>query len=206
MQQTMELRNSLMSASSVKEARDATLLADNVKSLTYVNIIYLPLSYCASLWGMESDSSTSKLIWVTVIVCLVTCLAVTNLEVAVRSFRKAWKKIFSLARQPLVARMSRQGDETWRNHAQELDRSTGADEKTDAKPTQAPNSGENSISKHQANGKQQSAAKETPKSRYLTTLVNKLRYHSTKDIEKGNAPIDKIVFSIEGKDVMRDLS
>ena len=125
-----------MSVSSVKEARDATLLAENVKSLTYVNIIFLPLSYCASLWGMESGSDTAKLIWVTIIVCLVTCLAVTNLEVTVRSFRKAWKKIFSLGRRPLITRMERQKDPSWRRVADDLKKSSGADEKTDTKPSE----------------------------------------------------------------------
>lgn len=120
----------------MKEARDATLLAENVKSLTYVNIIFLLLSYCASLWGMESGSDTGKLIWVTVIICLATCLAVTNLEVIGRSFRKAWKKIFSLARKPLIARISIQRDRSWWRLAEDLERSSGADEKADTKPSE----------------------------------------------------------------------
>lgn len=125
-----------MSASSVKEARDAILLAENVKSLTYVNIIFLPLGYCASLWGMENDADTGQLIWVTFIVCLITCVAVTNLETTTRSFRKAWKNVFSLGRRPLIARMEKHGNPSWRKLAEDLERKTGADEKPDTKPSE----------------------------------------------------------------------
>ncbi|KAH7627992.1 hypothetical protein B0T09DRAFT_359304 [Sordaria sp. MPI-SDFR-AT-0083] len=197
MQQTIEHKSLLMSAISVKEAREATLLAENVRSLTYVNIIFLPLSYCTSLWGMESGSNNGKLAWATVMVFLITCLAVTSLETTTRSFRKAWKEMFSLGRRPLIARMEKHRNWSWRKLAGDLERKTGPDEKPNTKPSTDPD--KKHQSKPDVNVKQKSTATETPKSKNPMTVLRKLRPRSNKDIEKGNLPTEKTATSLTDK-------
>ncbi|KAN0101488.1 hypothetical protein V8E51_011998 [Hyaloscypha variabilis] len=52
------LRDGIFSLTSVKEARESRILAENVKLLTYVTIFYLPLAFCTSMWAINNMFGT----------------------------------------------------------------------------------------------------------------------------------------------------
>ncbi|KAF7122253.1 hypothetical protein CNMCM5793_000210 [Aspergillus hiratsukae] len=74
------LRNGLFNASAVIESRAATELGENVKLLTYISIVYLPLSFCAALWAIDYSYHPVVFTVVTVLLATTTYLVVMNLN------------------------------------------------------------------------------------------------------------------------------
>ncbi|KAL1964567.1 hypothetical protein VTN77DRAFT_6864 [Rasamsonia byssochlamydoides] len=106
---TLALREGLFNASSVIESRASTRLGENVKLLTYVSIFYLPLSFCAAIWSINENYSTSAFAITAVIIALITYLLVANLENAVSLL----KSLYRLIKRPVIRRMTNDPEETW---------------------------------------------------------------------------------------------
>ncbi|KAL9000472.1 MAG: hypothetical protein Q9188_005672 [Gyalolechia gomerana] len=84
---SVALRDGLFAASSVREskissrlAESSARLAENIKLLTYVSIFYLPLTFCVSIWSTSDTLGYSAMAVTTVTVGLVTYLVVLNLN------------------------------------------------------------------------------------------------------------------------------
>ncbi|KAH8777269.1 hypothetical protein BGZ57DRAFT_351768 [Hyaloscypha finlandica] len=75
------LRDGIFSLTGVKEARDARVLGENVKLLTYVTIFYLPLAFCTSLWAINDmfGTGTRGFAIITVVLAVGTYAAVFGL-------------------------------------------------------------------------------------------------------------------------------
>ncbi|KAL6229167.1 hypothetical protein BDW75DRAFT_225533 [Aspergillus navahoensis] len=78
--QVTALRDGLFNASAVIESRAATELGENVKLLTYVSIVYLPLSLCAALWSIDFSYHPVVFTFLTVLLSTGTYLVVINLN------------------------------------------------------------------------------------------------------------------------------
>ncbi|KAF4153907.1 hypothetical protein CNMCM6069_000175 [Aspergillus lentulus] len=83
------LRNGLFNASAVIESRAATELGENVKLLTYISIVYLPLSFCAALWAIDYSYHPGVFTVVTVLLGTTTYLVVMNLNNLARLSKEA---------------------------------------------------------------------------------------------------------------------
>ncbi|RHZ45310.1 uncharacterized protein CDV56_101526 [Aspergillus thermomutatus] len=108
---TMTLRDGLFNASAVIESRAATQLGENVKLLTYVSILYLPLSYCAALWSINRDFNLVVFAIVTALLAIGTYALVLNLNNIVLLIRKAYRKL----RTPILEAMKDDPHEEWAN-------------------------------------------------------------------------------------------
>ncbi|KAF3405089.1 hypothetical protein DPV78_003262 [Talaromyces pinophilus] len=64
----------------VIESRSATELGQNIRLLTYVSIVYLPLSVCAAAWNVDYSYHTANFVVVTVLLSTTIYLAVMNLN------------------------------------------------------------------------------------------------------------------------------
>ena len=92
----------LLNASSVMEAKDATYLAMNIKLLTYVSIFYLPLSFCATLWAVDSLSlEASSFVIATPVIALGTYFIVANLGHVTGKMHSFYKRL----KQPIIISM-----------------------------------------------------------------------------------------------------
>ncbi|KAK2808031.1 hypothetical protein FQN50_005113 [Emmonsiellopsis sp. PD_5] len=107
------LRDGLFNASSVVESRAATQLGENVRLLTYVSIVYLPLGFCAALWSINEKYSVPNFAIVTVFVGLTTYILVSNLNNAVRFSKKSFRQV----KTPVVDRMKNDPDIIWSDRA-----------------------------------------------------------------------------------------
>ncbi|KAL6890714.1 hypothetical protein GGI43DRAFT_216127 [Trichoderma evansii] len=77
------LRDGLFNASALIESRSSTSLGQNVKLLTYVSIVYLPLAFCAALWAVpdiSNNDTRNPFIITTFLVGCATYIVVFNLE------------------------------------------------------------------------------------------------------------------------------
>ncbi|KAF4182896.1 hypothetical protein CNMCM7927_009438 [Aspergillus lentulus] len=83
------LRNGLFNASAVIESRAATELGENVRLLTYISIVYLPLSFCAALWAIDYSYHPGVFTVVTVLLGTTTYRVVMNLNNLARLSKEA---------------------------------------------------------------------------------------------------------------------
>ncbi|MCJ1355028.1 MAG: hypothetical protein MMC33_005019 [Icmadophila ericetorum] len=77
---TRALRDALFNASAVIESRESTRLGENVKLLTFVSIFFLPLSFCTSLWSINTLFPLSLLPPVIIGIGLATYILVLNID------------------------------------------------------------------------------------------------------------------------------
>ncbi|KAI4113651.1 MAG: hypothetical protein LQ345_005415 [Seirophora villosa] len=112
---SVDLRDGLFAASSVRESQTSTRLArmstqvgENIKLLTYVSIFYLPLSFCTSIWSTSDTLGYSALVVTTVIVGLGTYLVVLNIQ----GLAAICSKHYENHKRRIIERMK--SDETWK--------------------------------------------------------------------------------------------
>ncbi|KAK2774914.1 hypothetical protein FQN53_003390 [Emmonsiellopsis sp. PD_33] len=108
-----EIETQLFNASSVVESRAATQLGENVRLLTYVSIVYLPLGFCAALWSINEKYSVPNFAIVTVVIGLTTYILVSNLNNAVHFAKRTFRKV----KTPVVDRMKHDPDKIWSDRA-----------------------------------------------------------------------------------------
>ncbi|KAH6666872.1 hypothetical protein B0J14DRAFT_704932 [Halenospora varia] len=72
------LRDGIFALTSVTEAREARLLGENARLLTYVTVFYLPLSFCTSMWAINEmfGAGTRGFAIITSVITFVTYLSV----------------------------------------------------------------------------------------------------------------------------------
>jgi hypothetical protein len=80
-------------------------------------IFYLPLAFCAALWSINNNYSTSAFAITAVFVAITTYLLVANLENAVSTL----KSLYHLVKRPVIGRMKKDGDEEWAVKGQSFD-------------------------------------------------------------------------------------
>ncbi|GIJ90124.1 hypothetical protein Asppvi_009074 [Aspergillus pseudoviridinutans] len=90
--QLRTLRDGLFNASAVIESRAATELGENVKLLTYVSIVYLPLSFCAALWSIDFSYHLVVFTLVTVLLSTATYLIVMNVNNVARLSKGVYRR------------------------------------------------------------------------------------------------------------------
>ncbi|RLL97499.1 hypothetical protein CFD26_105485 [Aspergillus turcosus] len=95
------LRNGLFNASAVIESRAATELGENVKLLTYISIVYLPLSFCAALWAIDYSYHPGVFTVVTVLLATTTYLVVMNLN----NLARLGKEVYQQFRRDIITSM-----------------------------------------------------------------------------------------------------
>ncbi|RHZ64671.1 hypothetical protein CDV55_104808 [Aspergillus turcosus] len=95
------LRNGLFYASAVIESRSATELGENVKLLTYISIVYLPLSFCAALWAIDYSYHLGVFTVVTVLLATTTYLVVMNLN----NLARLGKEVYQQFRRGIITSM-----------------------------------------------------------------------------------------------------
>ncbi|RYO98315.1 hypothetical protein DL766_006634 [Monosporascus sp. MC13-8B] len=106
----------LFSASSVSESRFSTEQNGNIRLLTLVTIAYLPLSFAATIYGMDvlpECASFGSFFIVTAILCMVTFVIVFNVELITIFVRK---RLFGKAQ----AGMLRDPNPWWNHNAGRL--------------------------------------------------------------------------------------
>ncbi|PON30529.1 hypothetical protein TGAM01_v200969 [Trichoderma gamsii] len=108
------LRDGLFNASALIESRSSTRLGKNVKLLTYVSIVYLPLAFCAALWAVPDISNKdtrTPFIITTILVGFATYIVVFNLENIVDILGKSYTGY----RSRLLENMSEDHDSYWQS-------------------------------------------------------------------------------------------
>ncbi|KAL2835987.1 hypothetical protein BJY01DRAFT_252230 [Aspergillus pseudoustus] len=90
--QVTALRDGLFNASAVIESRAATELGENVRLLTYVSIVYLPLSFCAALWSIDFSYHPLVFTLLTVFLSTATYLIVINLNNVARLSKGVYRR------------------------------------------------------------------------------------------------------------------
>ncbi|KAL9120721.1 MAG: hypothetical protein Q9187_002719 [Circinaria calcarea] len=114
---TKALRDALFNASAVIESRASTRLGENVKLLTFVSIFFLPLSFCTSLWSVNSLFSTTALIYTITTVGTATYLIVLNINTLVQSF----SRLYQARKSNLVNAMKTDPEELWKLRGQRFE-------------------------------------------------------------------------------------
>ncbi|KAL8777624.1 MAG: hypothetical protein Q9203_002471 [Teloschistes exilis] len=107
---TRALRDALFSASAVIESRASTRLGENVKLLTFVSVFFIPLSFCTSLWSINSMFSSNSLIAVIIVVALLTYTTVLNINSIVHSV----SILYDTKKRRVINAMKRDERESWR--------------------------------------------------------------------------------------------
>ena len=118
-----QMYNNLMSYRQLQEARTSTQSAADVRLFTYVTIIFLPLSFSSSLFGMDatpSQSTIAVMIPTTIISLLVTLLLLANLKLADRH----WSAWIQKKNAETRSRMSDHHSETWQDISRDLEETT----------------------------------------------------------------------------------
>ncbi|KAL4770021.1 hypothetical protein BDW60DRAFT_91310 [Aspergillus nidulans var. acristatus] len=105
-EQIKTLRDGLFNASAVIESRAATELGQNVKLLTYVSIVFLPLSFCAALWSIDYSYHTVVFIVLTVLISTTTYLIVMNLN----NLTQLGKELYQHPRKSIIRSMRNDSD------------------------------------------------------------------------------------------------
>ena len=106
----------LFSASSVIESRAATDVGQNVKLLTYVNVFYMPVTACATIWSINEDYGIVTFAVVTSVVAVLTYIVVANLN----NFVHAGKTAFRALESKIVRDMVDDHDEYWAGRGAEF--------------------------------------------------------------------------------------
>ncbi|PMD29545.1 hypothetical protein L207DRAFT_574145 [Hyaloscypha variabilis F] len=88
------MRDGLFNASAVIESRASTRLGENVKLLTYMTILFLPLAYCTSVWSINEAYGRARLAWVSILVAFGTYFVTFNLGGLVKVLRSAVSLIY----------------------------------------------------------------------------------------------------------------
>lgn len=114
---TKALRDALFNASAVIESRASTRLGENVKLLTFVNIFFLPLSFCTSLWSINDKFSNTALIITIVLVAAVTYLAMFN----VNSIVRIWDTLYDSRKKNVVSAMKADRKEAWKRRGKRFE-------------------------------------------------------------------------------------
>lgn len=97
----------LFNASAVIESRAATELGENVKLLTYISIVYLPLSFCAALWAIDYSYHPVVFTVVTLLLATTTYLVVMNLN----NLARLSKEVYQRFRRGIITSML--NDDQW---------------------------------------------------------------------------------------------
>lgn len=106
---TRALRDALFSASAVIESRASTHLGENLKLLTFVNIFFLPLSFCTSLWSISARYSKPAFATTIILVALATYFTMFNISSLSTLFRRGYNK----HKRSLVSAMKHDRREGW---------------------------------------------------------------------------------------------
>ncbi|KAH8599579.1 hypothetical protein B0O99DRAFT_365076 [Bisporella sp. PMI_857] len=117
-QEATDLRDGLFSASAVMESRAATRLGENVKLLTFVSIFFLPLSFCMSLWSINTLFSLNALAIVTPIVAISTYFVVFNIDSIAHLFRFIYGSVLYNT----ISSMKRDESNTWKERGRAFER------------------------------------------------------------------------------------
>ncbi|KAL8937963.1 MAG: hypothetical protein Q9216_004149 [Gyalolechia sp. 2 TL-2023] len=106
---SVALRDGLFAASSVRESKTSSRLAENIKLLTYVSIFYLPLTFCVSIWSTSDTLGYTAMAITTVTVGLATYLIVLNLN----RLAAGCATYYAFRKQIIVQQMK--NDTRWKN-------------------------------------------------------------------------------------------
>lgn len=122
----------LFNATQVMESRQATLLGQDVRLLTYVTIFFLLLAFSTvgtgfdrndqgtnmeqSLWNINENYRRDTLIWIAAVVACTTYIVTFNLNWLAGVVGK-WYQGFKV---PLLQRMAVESDEAWAKRGKDL--------------------------------------------------------------------------------------
>ncbi|CZR56880.1 uncharacterized protein PAC_06769 [Phialocephala subalpina] len=108
------LRDGLFNASSVMETRAANLLGENVRLLTIVSIMFLPLSFCMSVWSVNNQIFSLHNLWITAtVIALSTYMLVFNINIAMSRCYSVSHRIS----QKIIESMKQDIDQEWKDRA-----------------------------------------------------------------------------------------
>ncbi|KAI4188982.1 MAG: hypothetical protein LQ346_005203 [Caloplaca aetnensis] len=111
--------NNLLTYLQLQDARKSSQSAEDVRLFTYVTIVFLPLSFAASLFSMQgapSGNTISIMVQTTVIGLAITILVLANMKTLDRN----WSYRVSTFGESTRKRMLEAGNEFWKGRAQEL--------------------------------------------------------------------------------------
>lgn len=122
-------RDGLFNASAVIESRQAGLLSQDVRLLTYVTIFFLPLAFSTSLWSINDTYSRLPLVWFAIAIAFTTYIVTFNLNWLASSFAKLYHTI----RAPILKSMCKDKAKAWKIRGKGL---TGFQPKREPKPSE----------------------------------------------------------------------
>jgi hypothetical protein len=127
-EEVQNLRDGLFGASSLFDSRTTVRQGDNIRLLTYVTILFLPLSFCTSIFGMQTvlpSTLSVKIFAITMpAIAVFTAFLVLNMQSLTTGFDKTADALTSRLRRV----MEKQGREGWGGIAAALERDRHARE------------------------------------------------------------------------------
>ncbi|KAL2001264.1 hypothetical protein VTN02DRAFT_1971 [Thermoascus thermophilus] len=115
-----DLRDGLFGASSLFDSRTTVRQGDNIRLLTYITLLFLPLSFCTSIFGMQTliprTLPMSAFAIALPSITVVTILLVFNLQTII----DAWEKFSSDITYSLRELMKNHNRQDWRETADAL--------------------------------------------------------------------------------------
>ncbi|KAL8989513.1 MAG: hypothetical protein Q9177_001614 [Variospora cf. flavescens] len=111
--------NNLLTYLQLQDARKSSQSAEDVRLFTYVTIVFLPLSFTASLFSMQgapSGNTISIMVQTTAIALAITVLVLANMKTLDRN----WSYRVSTFGESTRKRMLEAGNEFWVGRAKEL--------------------------------------------------------------------------------------
>lgn len=115
-----DLRDGLFGASSLFDSRTTVRQGDNIRLLTYITLLFLPLSFCTSIFGMQTlipkTLPMSAFAITLPSITVLTILLVFNLQ----SIIDIWEKISSNITASLRELMKNHNRQDWRDTANAL--------------------------------------------------------------------------------------
>jgi hypothetical protein len=117
MEEVKDLRTGLISASALFDSRTAVRQGENIRLLTYITILFFPLSFATSIFGMQILTPSRHVLSAFIIslptITLGTALLVFNLE----HLLKIWTSMTSFLSSLLRLRMRKHRRKDWRDRA-----------------------------------------------------------------------------------------
>ncbi|KAE8443164.1 hypothetical protein EG329_002333 [Mollisiaceae sp. DMI_Dod_QoI] len=127
----MDLREGLFNAGGVMESRASRQLGENIQLLTFVSIMFLPLSFCMSVWSVNNNLFSLESLWITAAaIAISTYVLAFNINI----ITKRSKTLCRRASRRIINSMKSDPDETWNKRANIFEKFTKPQE-TEIKPS-----------------------------------------------------------------------